>query len=194
MFPEASLHPTVIVYTRPLPLPARSALRFTVRFPVISQSGAVSPSPVPSTGSLLLTEVILQTGAALQVSDAETATVTGTILWSGGQRTFGLAVTLAILGGVVSTTFTMTVSDAVSPLPSSTVSVMVCAPKDNGTVGFGSLAVPNEPVQVNVREPPFGSLEAEPSNMTLAPEGDVHSTVRSGPALAVGGRFGTVTF
>ena len=80
LFLEASLHATVTVYTRPLPLPARSALRFTVRFPVICQSGAKSPSPVPLTGSLLLTEVILQTGVASQMSEEETVTVTGTIL------------------------------------------------------------------------------------------------------------------
>lgn len=99
LFPEASVQPTVTVYTRPLPLPARSALRFSVRFPVICQSGAVSPSPVPLTGSLLLTAVILQTGAAPQLSDAEADTITGIILWFGGQRTFGLAVTLLIVGG-----------------------------------------------------------------------------------------------
>ena len=104
LFPEASVHAIVIVYTRPLP--ERSALRFTVRFPVITQSGAVSPSPVPLPGSLLLTEVILQTGAASQMSDAAAVTVTGAILWFGGQSTLGLAATEEITGGVVSCTIT----------------------------------------------------------------------------------------
>ena len=82
------------------------------------------------------------------MSDAETATVTGTILWFGGQRTFGLAVTLPMLGGVVSTTFTVTVSDAIPPLPSFTVRMLVFFPKGRRTVGFGPLAVPNGPVQL----------------------------------------------
>ena len=136
LFPEASEQLTPTVYTRPLPFPERSALRFTVRFPVIAQSGAVSPSPNPLTGSLLLTEVILQTGAPLQASDAETVTATGTILWFGGQSTFGLAVTLMIFGGVVSLTVTTTISDAVPPLLSFTVSVTVCVPRGKVTVGF----------------------------------------------------------
>ena len=46
--------------TRPAPLPARSARRFTVAASMISQSGTVSPSPNPLSGSLLLTEMTLQ--------------------------------------------------------------------------------------------------------------------------------------
>jgi hypothetical protein len=46
----------------------------------MSQSGVVSPSPRPFTGSLLLTEVMLQVGVVSQISATETATVTGTIL------------------------------------------------------------------------------------------------------------------
>lgn len=58
LFPETSVHLTVTVYSRPSPVPERSALRFTVRLPVIAQSGVVSPSPKPLTGSLLVTEMI----------------------------------------------------------------------------------------------------------------------------------------
>jgi hypothetical protein len=50
---DASLHLTVIVYTRPAPLPDRSARNQKFNARLIAQSGAVSPSPVPSTGSLL---------------------------------------------------------------------------------------------------------------------------------------------
>ena len=77
---EASVHCTARVYTRPFPLPERSALRLTLRSPVICQSGAVWPLPGPFTGSLLVTDVILQVTVGLQTSDAETATVTGVIL------------------------------------------------------------------------------------------------------------------
>src|SRR6266478_6989245 len=97
---------------RPLPLPERSARRSTVRLPVICQSGAVLPSPSPLTGSLLETETILQVKAET-VSDAETLTVTGTILWLGGQRLLGVADTLTMLGGVVSTTVTTVLAAAI---------------------------------------------------------------------------------
>src|SRR5262249_21659872 len=55
LLPFASRHSAVSVYTRPLPVPARSARRSTVSGPVICQSTSVWPSPVPSTDSLLLT-------------------------------------------------------------------------------------------------------------------------------------------
>src|SRR5262249_53340475 len=71
-FPDGSVHATVIVYTRPVPLPDRSARRFTVRSPVITQSGLVSPSPSPSTGSLLVTDTIRHDTVAPQPSDAVT--------------------------------------------------------------------------------------------------------------------------
>jgi len=54
MFPDESLQPIVIMYTRPLPLPARS-VRSCSEFPLMIQSGLVSPSPNPATGSLLAT-------------------------------------------------------------------------------------------------------------------------------------------
>src|SRR5688500_3645320 len=57
-FPDPSVAVAVIVYTRPLPLPFRSARTHTsvpVTVGRTFQSGAVSPSPVPFTGSLLVT-------------------------------------------------------------------------------------------------------------------------------------------
>lgn len=78
--PAASAHCTARVYTRPGPLPARSARSLTLNGPVICQSGAVSPSPNPLTGSELLTLVSWQTGTALQASVAVAPTVTATIL------------------------------------------------------------------------------------------------------------------
>lgn len=80
-------------------MPERSALRFIVRFPVISQSGAMSPSPRPLTGSLLVSEVMLQTGVAVQLSVALAVTATATILWSGGQSIAGFTDVLFIVGG-----------------------------------------------------------------------------------------------
>lgn len=56
-------------------------------------------SPSESLGSLLLTSVILQeTGP--QLLEVEPLTLTGIILWLGGQRVFGLATTALIVGGL----------------------------------------------------------------------------------------------
>ena len=96
---------------------------------MICQSGAVSPSPVPLTGSLLATDVILQTGAAVQLSEVVAETVTGTILWFGGHRVLGLAVTLVMVGGVVSTTVTVAEQEADAPLLSVAVRVTPVLPK-----------------------------------------------------------------
>src|SRR5262249_11544148 len=85
-----SVHCTVFVYTRPVPVPDRSALRLAARFAVITQSGAVLPSPRPLIASLLVTAAILHTGFGSQISDAVTETVMGTSLWLGGHSTFGL--------------------------------------------------------------------------------------------------------
>jgi hypothetical protein len=79
----------------------------------------------------------------------------------------------------------------VSPefLPSSTVRVIVCEPKGNVIVGVAPLTVPNEPVQLYARASPSGSVEFVLSRVTCDPVGLVHSSVRSSPALAVGGLF-----
>jgi hypothetical protein len=42
LLPEASVHVTLTIYMRPFPVPARSARRFTVKFPVISQRRRLS--------------------------------------------------------------------------------------------------------------------------------------------------------
>jgi hypothetical protein len=47
---------------------------------VITQSGDVSPSPNPSTGSLLVTESMTQSAVLSQTSDTSTVRVTGLIL------------------------------------------------------------------------------------------------------------------
>src|SRR5687767_13400780 len=65
------------------------------------QSGAVSPSPVPFAGSLLETPVTDHVTAE-QLSDALTLTATGVILWFGGPRVLGVALTDAMTGAVVS--------------------------------------------------------------------------------------------
>src|SRR5262245_16549807 len=51
--------------------------------------------------------MILQVGDGSQMSDADTDRVTGTRRWSGGHKLPGLAVTLLIVGGVVSTIVTV---------------------------------------------------------------------------------------
>src|SRR5262249_58121213 len=99
--------------TRQLQFPARWARRFTANGPVICQSGAVLPSPVPFTGSLLLTAMMWQVGVGSQLSCTATPTVTGTSLWLGGHSTLGVACTVVIRGAVVSTT--CTVMDVSSP-------------------------------------------------------------------------------
>ncbi len=141
------MHSTTTVYTRPLPEPERSALRLTVKSPVISQSGDLLPSPKPFPGSLLVTEMILQVVSRSQLSNAETAMVTGTILWFGGQRAGGLAERL-ISGGVSSITVMSTVSGSESAMPSLTTRVMVVVPTGNRMVGLTPLAI--LPSQVHV--------------------------------------------
>src|SRR6266508_3097991 len=59
----------------------------------------VLPSPRPLEGSSLAIATILQTGGP-HAALASANTVTGTILWLGGQITLGVAVTEAINGGV----------------------------------------------------------------------------------------------
>src|SRR3954467_14405681 len=88
-------------------VPARSDRNLRVSAPVICQSGAVSPSPVPLRGWLDATETMYDIGAGSTRSLAITVTVTSTIWWFGGQRLPGNAVTRAITGGVVSRTVTV---------------------------------------------------------------------------------------
>src|SRR5262249_47563580 len=78
------------------------------------ESVAVLPSPFPFADSLLDTLAIAHV-AAPQVSAASVVTVTGTILWFGGQTVAGDAVTLVIAGGVLSTTVTAVASAETCP-------------------------------------------------------------------------------
>src|SRR5438128_9807389 len=79
-------------------LPERSARRFTLSGLVISQSGAVSPSPVPLIGWSDVTETICESGLGSTKSTAATFTVTGTMLWLGGQSVRG-DVEMLVTGG-----------------------------------------------------------------------------------------------
>src|SRR5215213_3480561 len=105
VLPALSVAVTAIVYTRPRLFPARSALRRRWCKSTICQSGAVSPSPVPFTGSLLVTLIIVVTGP--QLSLTVYPTVISTILWFGGERTGLSIVKAARVGGVLSTTVTV---------------------------------------------------------------------------------------
>src|SRR3954464_5597460 len=112
----------------------------------MAQSGWVSPSPSPFGGSLLVTPLMRQRGAAAwQASAADTLRVTATILWFGGQRTPGVAWRLLTVGAARSATDTITSSDATPPFPSSTVSTIRWLPIGNLTDGEGPLTVPNGP-------------------------------------------------
>jgi len=68
----------------------------------------------PGPGSLLVTLMIFHAvGPPVSVTFA--STFTATMLWSGGQRTLGVAVTAVTTGGVVSRTSTMVEHDALLP-------------------------------------------------------------------------------
>ena len=82
-------------------------------------------SPVPSSGSLLSIEMIRHAGIMSHLSVTDTLTVTGTILPFGGHRVFGVAPTLDMTGGVVSSYMIITVS--VSEAPSSSVTVTIAS-------------------------------------------------------------------
>jgi hypothetical protein len=105
----------------------------------------VSPSPSPFSGSLLDALAELQATATSQLSLATAASETARIVWSGGQSVAGVAVTLVIAGGVVSTTVTATFAVSLPPLPSETTSVIVFLPSGNVTMGPTPLAEPNGP-------------------------------------------------
>src|SRR5579872_4522806 len=74
-------------------------------------------------------EVILFTGALSQLSTDPTETVTGTIWLFDGVSVLGLAVTLRMTGGVVSTTVKETSPVAMLPAASLTFIVIKCVPK-----------------------------------------------------------------
>src|SRR5207249_5688202 len=105
-----------------------SARRLTVCGPVMIQSGAKWPSPSPSTGSLLVTIVMAQVGLPPQLSVAVAVTTTGIILWFGGQRTSGDAVTLVMTGPSTSLTVTLNVQPAVALAPSVAVQLTLVVP------------------------------------------------------------------
>jgi hypothetical protein len=112
---------------RPLPLAARSARRFTVSEPVMTMSPAVSPSPRPLSGSLLVT-LRMRPVTALTASSAWPDTFTETIWWFGGQSTAGDALRLVMTGAVVSRTVTVKLPEAVLPAASWALAFTVVVP------------------------------------------------------------------
>jgi hypothetical protein len=69
---------------------------------VICPSASVWPSPLPFAASLLVTDAIRVMGLGSTASVTAAVTVTGTILWFGGQRTAGDALALSKTGGTAS--------------------------------------------------------------------------------------------
>lgn len=118
--------PTTV--TLKLPLAVFSALSVAVQLTVVVPVGKVVPEAgvqfgvtAPSTRSV---------AEAVKVTTAPEASVASVLMSAGRFST----------GGVVSTTRTTTVSVAVPPRPSSTVSVTVWVPSGSATVGFGPLS------------------------------------------------------
>ena len=89
---EVFVQVIVMVYVRPVAIPNLCARRSRVRRLVISRAF--------STASLLVTFVIWQTGAGSLLSVACTVKDTGTMLLLAGHSTFGVAVTLVIVGAL----------------------------------------------------------------------------------------------
>src|SRR5204863_7694167 len=83
----------------------RSARRLTDNGPVISHAGFSVLPEEPSPDSLLVTAIIRGVTTP-QLSLAFALTVTGTIAWSGGQSTLGLALTPVTTGASVALTVT----------------------------------------------------------------------------------------
>src|SRR5688500_17188508 len=119
---------------RPDPLCQRSARSLSVNAPVTSQSfGPISPPPSPEVGSLLVTETIRHVTVPPHASEADAVMATGTMSWFADVNTLGVAVTDAILGGVMSRTLTRTSSVADPPFPSVTVNVNAYDPAGRET-------------------------------------------------------------
>src|SRR5262245_50563336 len=114
-------------------------------------SSAVSPSPRPLSGSLLVIETSRIVGAASQTSVAVTEAVTVWSLWFGGQSSSGDTETVS-WGAPVSDTVTVVMHWVVST-PSLTAKVTGKVPVPvNWTVGVAPVAVPptKGPVHVKV--------------------------------------------
>jgi hypothetical protein len=135
----------VIVYTRPTLCEARSARRSSVSGPVKSQSPPVLPSPVVFVGSLLVTEYKVE----VKVPDAVTVMVTEIISWLGGHSTLGLATTLMILAGGV-TTITLKEHVFVLPELSTATHNTLFVPFGNNDPEAGVLAGVRFPSQLSV--------------------------------------------
>src|SRR6185436_16036818 len=112
---------------------------------------------------------------ASHTSDTDTLTATGTNLWLGGHKTFGVAVTLPIVGGVVSTTRTVDVHEdglpAVSEVENLT-GVVTATLKNGGAL----LEMLSDGVQISVTDAPPRNAEIAMSFAAVPPLA-LHSTV-----------------
>jgi len=131
-------------------------------------------------GSLAVTAVIRQLLLATvgsQTSVTLTARVTGTSLWLGGESTFGVALTLVMVGGVVSATVTLDAQAALM-LPEESVASHEIAVVPSGN------AEPDGGVQAVVTP---GQLSAPGAvKVADAPPGPVHSTVTGAGQVTLG--------
>src|SRR5262245_45037872 len=168
-----------IRYTRPLPVPDRSARTSTLsRW--ITASGLVSPSPSSLTRSSWVTPVITMDTPSASGSVTPWM-LTRTSLWSGGQRIAGLAWASRHDGGsFVDRTVTVTSSGSLATSPSATTSrnTSVAPPgPTSGAVNVGYAAFASDSATAGpatcfhayVNASASGSELAEPSRVTALP-------------------------
>src|SRR5262249_50820661 len=122
------------------------------------------------------------TGAGSTASETDAVTVTGTILWLGGQRTFGEALALAKTGAVVSRTVTWKAPVAMFPARSVALALTVVMPRGN--------VDPDVTLSVTGRSPLSASW-ALAENVTTAPAEEVASAVMSAGRLRTGAVLST---
>src|SRR5512134_3891734 len=93
-------------------------------------SASVSPSPRPSSGSLLTIDSSRTTGFGSQTSATCTVATIGCSLWFGGQSVFGDSENVSA-GGVVSTILTVCVAVPTLLLSSRALQVTTVVPSGN---------------------------------------------------------------
>src|SRR6266852_8446007 len=160
---------------RPGPVPERSARsRPSVSAVPIAQSWrsfAVSPSPRPSSGSLLVAVVSVAPADPETPSTTEKVVVTATSLWFGGHSELGLAEQVTV--GAVTSILTVAVAIDPGPVPSFptpslAVQLISWVPSPETVSGTLALAVPT-PVTVP----------------TVAPVQTIAATLLGSPAVTV---------
>src|SRR5262249_41152056 len=132
------------------------------------------------------------TGLASQVSVATIVTVIGASLWFGGDSTAGDTFTERF-GGVVSTTATWVTSSSAWANVSMTRRTYVCCSPTRRDCCDTSVWPTSGPLRLPARQLAsvafWSGSNALPLSVNDAPLVEVHSTVWSGPAVAVGGWF-----